>query len=56
MIPKNKFVERRAISCEPDEKFYGTHIVDHVLLCVGTGPVEGGQQRLQVLSAVVLGM
>lgn len=35
-------------------KLSGTHIADHILLCVSAGPVEGGQERLQMLGAVVL--
>lgn len=37
-------------------KLSGTHVADHVPLRVGAGPVEGGQERLQVLGAVVLGV
>lgn len=32
----------------------GTHIADHFPLWIGAGPVEGGQERLQMLGAVVL--
>lgn len=35
-------------------KLSGTHIADHFLLCVRAGLVEGGQERLQMLGAVVL--
>lgn len=31
----------------------GTHIADHLLLRVGAGLVEGGQEGLQMLGAVV---
>lgn len=35
-------------------KLSGTHIADHVPLCVGAGLVKGGQERLQMLGTVVL--
>lgn len=37
-------------------KLSETHVVDHIPLCVSAGPVEGGQEGLQMLGVVVLGV